>query len=189
MRPIRVLLVDQNGSSDFHACRGTARVRIMPRPCRPGTSNSCVRLAEWEGGNFAAGTNMRGPEVELSTFIRGGKVLCHGTDEIDRYLGEFFAQWRDYHITVERLQPLDEATVVLEGHQHGVGKGSGAKTTDALTIVFKLDRERITVMHWRDMGARPHSFAHDPIDRSSSAVGVQPARPAGMRYMEYVAAV
>lgn len=105
-------------------------------------------LAEWEGGNFAAGTNMRGPEVELSTFIRGGKVLCHGTDEIDRYLGEFFAQWRDYHITVERLQPLDEATVVLEGHQHGVGKGSGAKTTDALTIVFKLDRERITVMHW-----------------------------------------
>jgi len=105
-------------------------------------------LAEWEGGNFAAGAEILAPDVTLSSFISDGTVVTHGWDEMGRYLREFFAQWSDYRIEVNELSALNDSTVLMEGRQHGVGKTSGIEITESLNIVFEFDRGQVVAMYW-----------------------------------------
>ena len=105
-------------------------------------------LAEWERGNFEAGWDLLSPSIVLSAFVPDGTVVCHGAQEISRYLAEFFAQWRDYRIKVETVSPLDDSTVVVEGRQIGVGKGSGIEINESLTIVFRFAGDQLAAMHW-----------------------------------------
>ena len=106
-------------------------------------------LAEWERGDFTAGTDIISPDVVLSAFNAPERtVVCHGWEEIRRYLREFLTTWRSYRIEVDRLTPLDDLAVLLEGRQRGVGKGSGVETVDSLYIVFQFDRDQIVAMHW-----------------------------------------
>jgi hypothetical protein len=105
-------------------------------------------LAEWERGNFAVGGDLLSPTALLSAFISDGMVVCHGGEEIGRFLREFFLQWRDYRIKVEKLVPLDESTVMLQGRQLGIGKGSGIEIDESLTIVFRFKQDRLGAMYW-----------------------------------------
>jgi SnoaL-like domain len=119
-------------------------------------------VREWERGNFAAGADILSQEVVLSAFVSGGTVVCQGWEEMGRFLRDFFGQWREYRITVEKLRPLDDSTVVLEGRQHGVGKGSGIEISDSLTIVFTFEQGKVTAMYW-----------HPYRDEAFKAAGLQ----------------
>jgi hypothetical protein len=94
------------------------------------------------------GPEIFSPELVLSAFNSDGTVVSRGTEEIRRFLGDFFGQWREYRIAVERLIPLDESTVMLEGRQHGVGKASGIDVSESLTIVFRFEHGEISAMYW-----------------------------------------
>lgn len=105
-------------------------------------------LAEWERGNFAAGGEVLAPDVVMSAFIPDGTVVSRGYAEIGSFLREFFAQWRDYRIEVERLVSIDDATVLAEGRQYGTGRTSGLEIAEGQFIVFRFEDGRVSEMYW-----------------------------------------
>jgi ketosteroid isomerase-like protein len=105
-------------------------------------------LAEWERGNFAAGTELLSPDVTLSAFVPDGWVVARGWEEIGQFLREFFAQWSNYRIEVHELEAVDDSTVMMEGRQIGIGSASGVEITDSLNIVFEFEGDRVVAMYW-----------------------------------------
>ena len=123
-------------------------------------------LAEWERGNFAAGADLLASSVVLSAFIPDGTVVCRGREEVERFVAEFFAQWRDYRIKVDALAAVDNATVLLEGRQVGIGTGSGIAIEESLAIVFKFDHDQVAGMYWHPQREQALTAAgHTPMDR------------------------
>jgi hypothetical protein len=95
-------------------------------------------------------------------------VICHGWEEMGRYLREFFAQWRHYRIEVETLTPLDDSTVLMEGYQYGIGKRSGAEAVESLNVVFKFDQVQVVAMYWhpeRSEALEPLGCGTDEVSR------------------------
>jgi hypothetical protein len=105
-------------------------------------------MDEWERGNFEAGAEIASPDLELGAFVSDGMVFSRGQAEIARFLADFFEQWQEYRITVDSLMPLDDSTVVMDGRQHGVGRGSGVEISESLTIVFRFDADQLAAMYW-----------------------------------------
>jgi hypothetical protein len=105
-------------------------------------------LAEWERANFAAGGDLLSPDLSLFAHIPDGDVVATGFEGIAAFLGDFFKQWRGYRISAERLEPLDEADLLLVGKQHGTGVSSGLEIDEDLFIVFRFEGERVAAMFW-----------------------------------------
>jgi hypothetical protein len=105
-------------------------------------------LEEWERGNFAAGADVLAPDVHVEWFTADGIVVSDGWDQVGTQLREVFEQWADYRIGVGRVEEIGGDVAVMQGSQHGLGKRSGVRVDESLTIVFRFAGDRVAEMFW-----------------------------------------
>ena len=102
----------------------------------------------WEQGDFRPRAELVADDLVVTGFTGSGDDVARGAEEIGRYLREFFSEWRDYRIKVERLVEMDDRRVLLEGRQYGVGRTSGISIDESLFVVLVVDDGRVRGMHW-----------------------------------------
>ena len=98
-------------------------------------SSSAVVISQaWPGRSPSAPSTSRSPSSDH----------CPLDSEWER--GSFSAG--EDVIEVEQLTDLDDANVLMEGRQYGLGRRSGIRIADRLHIVFHFTDDRVTRMYW-----------------------------------------
>ena len=94
--------------------------------------------AEWKLGKMTAGVNLFDPEITFESFMPDAdeKILVKGSQEIEQFMREFLAQWRDFRILGEEFKEADGGKVFVGGRQSGTGRGSGILVDDSLNSVW-----------------------------------------------------
>jgi ketosteroid isomerase-like protein len=102
---------------------------------------------EWSRGEFWGLGGLLAPEATFWSELPPGKVLCHGSREVDRFFREFLRQWRDYRIEGDEFIELNDESVLVAGRQSGEGTHSGAPTEQPLSIVWTFRGGAVTAMY------------------------------------------
>lgn len=105
-------------------------------------------IAGWERGDFRPRPELLADDLVLTGFTASGNDVARGPGEIEAYLREFFAEWRDYRISVERLTELDDNQILIEGRQHGIGRSSGMVIDETLFVIVTARDGRVSGIHW-----------------------------------------
>ena len=85
--------------------------------------------AQWEQGNFEAGTAFFDPEITFESFLPDANenVVVHGLDQLQVFTREWFAQWRHYRIIGEEFVGVGSDKVFVSGRQAATGLQSGVE--------------------------------------------------------------
>jgi ketosteroid isomerase-like protein len=101
--------------------------------------------AEWEKGNLQAGVELFDPEIVFESFMPDSseRVVVHGPDEVDAFMREFLAQWRDYRLFGEEFRQVDGETVVVVGRQTAIGRQSGVAVEDQIFSIWTFRGDNV----------------------------------------------
>ena len=102
----------------------------------------------WERGDFRSPPELLAPDLVVTGFTATGDDRAEGAEQIRAYLQQFFAEWRDYRIDAHRVVPLDDAHVLIEGRQWGIGRSSGLEIDETLFVIVAVKDELVTRIHW-----------------------------------------
>lgn len=64
------------------------------------------------------------------------RILVNGTLEIEKFMREFLAQWRDFRILGEEFKESEGGKVFVAGRQSATGRSSGILVDDSLHSVW-----------------------------------------------------
>jgi len=100
---------------------------------------------EWERGNLQAGRILYDAEIYES--FNYGDPTRHfagrGADDIQRFMRDFLADWRDYRLFGEEFSTPDEDHVLVRGHHTAVGRQSRAPVRDPAFTLWTFRDGRI----------------------------------------------
>jgi ketosteroid isomerase-like protein len=84
--------------------------------------------AEWERGNMTGGVELFDREVVFESFMPDANeaVVANGVEEIEAFMREFLAQWRDYRLVGQEFREVGPENVFVAGYQTASGRQSGA---------------------------------------------------------------
>jgi ketosteroid isomerase-like protein len=84
--------------------------------------------AEWERGNMTGGVELFDREVVFESFMPDANeaVVANGVEEIEAFMREFLAQWRDYRLVGQEFREVGPEKVFVAGYQTASGLQSGA---------------------------------------------------------------
>src|SRR3712207_4175571 len=102
----------------------------------------------WERGDFRPHPSLLALDLVLTGFTVAGEDRAEGAQAISEYLRQFFSEWRDYRISVGRITRLDDRHVLIEGRQHGVGRGSEIEIDETLFVVLAIADGLVRGIHW-----------------------------------------
>jgi len=97
---------------------------------------------EWALGNMKAGVELFDPGIAFESFMPDAdeRVLATGVEEVESFMRDFLAQWRDFRIVAEDFQSAGDHMVFVVGRQTATGRGSGIAVDDALYSVWTFRR-------------------------------------------------
>jgi ketosteroid isomerase-like protein len=80
----------------------------------------------WARGDFSGSLDLYDEAITYTTFAaEGDELVLHGLEAVVRWNRQFFSQWRNFRVEARELFDRGEKVLVI-GHQHAEGKGSGA---------------------------------------------------------------
>jgi hypothetical protein len=105
-------------------------------------------IERWTAGDFGGWDDVFAPDMLLTGFDADGHGKARGPDEINAYLRGFFEQFSSFRIEADSFAELDDRTLLLEGRQFAIGRGSGLPIDETLFVVFRFEGETLAGMHW-----------------------------------------
>lgn len=103
---------------------------------------------EFADGKVWAAAELLAPEVVSSWPDPGGRVVCRGADELQLRLRDLLRHWSRYRVEAERLEVLNEDTVLVVAHQYGTAEMSGIDVESPIYTVWRFSRGRVIAQHW-----------------------------------------
>jgi ketosteroid isomerase-like protein len=99
----------------------------------------------WERGNFAEVGKLFDPEIVFESVMPDSieRIVAHGPEGIGAFMREFLAQWRDYRLVGEDFRQVGTQTVLVEGHQSGIGRQSGVAVESPTFSVWTFRNGRV----------------------------------------------
>jgi ketosteroid isomerase-like protein len=94
--------------------------------------------AEWAQGNMKAGVDLFDPQIAFESFMPDAdqRIVATGAAEVEAFMREFLAQWRDFRIFGDDFRAAGDDTVYVRGRQAATGRGSGIAVEDSLCSVW-----------------------------------------------------
>ena len=88
--------------------------------------------AEWGRGNLRAGVELFEPDILFTSFMPDSdqSIVARGPYEIEVFLREFLAQWRDYRLWAVEFCDVGGGRVLVKGRQSATGRQSGVGVED-----------------------------------------------------------
>ena len=101
--------------------------------------------AEWEQGRMTAGVELFDPEIAFESFMPDSSetVVANGIEEVDAFMREFLAQWRDYRLAGEEFREAGPDKVFAAGYQTAEGRYSGATVRDPMHSIWEFRGGRV----------------------------------------------
>jgi len=110
---------------------------------------------EWALGNMTAGVELFDTRVAFESFMPDAneRVSATGVEEVERFMREFLAQWRDFRIVGEEFRTAGDDIVFVSGRQTATGRGSGIAVSDSLHSVWTFRQGAVVKLvfdrNWR----------------------------------------
>jgi ketosteroid isomerase-like protein len=97
----------------------------------------------WARGDMTAGTELLAEDIRFSAAQPEGQVRADGRAAMSRFNRDFFASWRRWWVELDDLEQRSPATFLASGKQHGIGRGSGTRTSMPTFIAIDFRGEQI----------------------------------------------
>ena len=110
--------------------------------------------AEWERGNMTGGIELFDREVVFESFMPDANeaVVANGVEEIEAFMREFLAQWRDYRLVGQEFREVGPEKVFVAGYQTASGRQSGATVKDPMHSIWVFRGGKVVRLRFeRDM--------------------------------------
>jgi ketosteroid isomerase-like protein len=102
-------------------------------------------LTEWETGDFTGGARLFDPEITFETFMPDTKnAVAHGFDELQVFMRDWLAQWRNYRIYAKELKDVGPDTVFAIVTQAATGHESGVEVESPGYSIWTLRDGKVT---------------------------------------------
>jgi ketosteroid isomerase-like protein len=114
---------------------------------RASTNVEIVRRVydKWTRGDMQAGVDLFDPEIVFESFMPDSseRIICHGPIEVEAFMREFLAQWRDYRLFGDEFREVGGDTVFVKGHQAGTGRQSGVAVEGPTYSIWTFQGGRV----------------------------------------------
>jgi ketosteroid isomerase-like protein len=102
----------------------------------------------WRRGDISVGTELMAEDIRFSAAQPEGQVRADGRAAMGRFNRDFFASWARWWVELDNLEQCSPTMFLASGKQHGVGKGSGTRTTMPTFIAIGFRGERIVQLEF-----------------------------------------
>jgi ketosteroid isomerase-like protein len=101
--------------------------------------------ASWAHGDLRAAAALLDPRTVFETFMPDSseRVVCRSPEEIEGFMREWFAQWRDYRILGDEFHDAGSDKVLVLGRQAGIGRQSGVEVEGPHHSVWTFENGRV----------------------------------------------
>lgn len=96
----------------------------------------------WATGKLLA------PDVVSSWPDPGGRVVCHGQDELRERFRALLVHWGCYRAEARRFEPLGDDVVLVVAQQYGTAERSGIEVESPIFTVWVFREGRVVGQHW-----------------------------------------
>jgi ketosteroid isomerase-like protein len=100
-----------------------------------------------EGKVWAAG-ELLAPDVVSSWPEPGGRIVCHGQDELRDGLRGFLGHWSDYRAEAREFDTVGEDSVLVVAQQYATSGRSGIEIVSPVFTVWTFRGGRVVGQHW-----------------------------------------
>ena len=116
---------------------------------------------EWARGNLRAGIELFDPGIVFESFIPDAseRVVVEGPENVERFMREFLAQWRDFRISGEDYRAVGDDKVFVAGHQTARGRESGIVVADSICSVWTFRMGKVVRLIFK----RDHANALEAV--------------------------
>jgi ketosteroid isomerase-like protein len=99
----------------------------------------------WARGDMGPDPDLFDPELVFESFMPDSseRVVSRGPEEAQAFMREFLAQWTDYRLVGERFKEIGADRILVEGHQSGRGRLSGAAVKSPMNSVWTFRDGRV----------------------------------------------
>ena len=99
----------------------------------------------WGRGDMGPDPDLFDPELVFESFMPDSseRVVSRGPEETQAFMREFLAQWTDYRLFGERFREIGADRILVEGHQSGRGRLSGAAVKSPMNSVWTFRDGRV----------------------------------------------
>jgi ketosteroid isomerase-like protein len=99
----------------------------------------------WARGDMGPDPDLFDPELVFESFMPDSseRVVSRGPEEAQSFMREFLAQWTDYRLFGERFREIGADRILVEGHQSGRGRLSGAAVKSPMNSVWTFRDGRV----------------------------------------------
>jgi ketosteroid isomerase-like protein len=105
-------------------------------------------FAAWARGDITAGAELMAEDIRFSAAQPEGQVRADGRAAMSRFNRDFFESWERWWVELDDLEQRSPATFLASGQQHGVGKGSGTRTSMPTFIAIGFRGEEIVQLEF-----------------------------------------
>jgi ketosteroid isomerase-like protein len=102
--------------------------------------------ARWARGDMVAGVDLFDHQIVFESFMPDSsqRIVCHGPAEVEAFMREFLAQWKDYRLLGDEFREVGSSTVLVTGRQAAIGRQSGAAVEGPTLSVWTFQNGRVT---------------------------------------------
>lgn len=106
--------------------------------------------AEWEKGNMRAGVPLFDPGIVFISFMPDSseRIVARGQAEIEGFMREFLAQWRDYRLLGDEFREVAADRVLVRGRQSATGRLSGVAVEDETHSLWTFRDGRVVELRF-----------------------------------------
>ncbi len=104
--------------------------------------------AHFSEGKVWAAEDLLASDVTSSWPDPGGRVVCHGRDELKLRLRDFLRHWSHYRAEAQQFEVLDEDSVLVVAQQYGRADWSGVEVESPIYTVWRFKRGKVVGQHW-----------------------------------------
>jgi ketosteroid isomerase-like protein len=102
----------------------------------------------WKRGDISAGTDLMAENIRFSAAQPEGQVRADGLAAMSRFNRGFFAIWKRWWVELDELEQRSPVAYLASGTQHGIGRGSGTRTTMPTFIAIRFRGEQIVQLEF-----------------------------------------
>ena len=101
--------------------------------------------AEWEQGLMTAGVDLFDPKIVFESFMPDAaeRIVANGADEVEGFMREFLAQWRDFRLIGDEFRAVGKDKVFVVGRQTAIGRQSGVAVELPICSVWTFSDARV----------------------------------------------
>lgn len=106
--------------------------------------------AEWEQGRMRAAVDLFEEDILFVSFMPDSdeSIVARGAEEIEGFMREFLAQWRDYRLWGLEFRDVGDGKVLVKGRQSARGRQSGVAVEDDTHSIWTFREGRVAELRF-----------------------------------------